>query len=134
MSYTKALAAKFPRGVNIIGEADFSYPLPTQVSDWFVKPRTPGAVKPSRIDVGIDANNINIINGRAPTSMTVNRTTSLVNLNNTHLLGHSLTRNAHYTSRNTRPTYNPQERFRTMPAVEEWTLSETRSDIVQRTI
>lgn len=38
MSFAKALATKFPRGVNMVAEADLFYPLPTKISDWYPKP------------------------------------------------------------------------------------------------
>lgn len=46
MAIAKAIATNFPRGVNFIGEADFYYPMPNKIADWYPKP-----IKPkSRID------------------------------------------------------------------------------------
>lgn len=37
MSFAKALASKYPRGVNVVAEVDFYYPLQTKVAEWYPK-------------------------------------------------------------------------------------------------
>lgn len=46
MSYAKSLATKYPRGVNIMAEADFFYPLPTKIADWYPTTKKPPAAAP----------------------------------------------------------------------------------------
>lgn len=37
MSFAKALASQFPRGVNVVAEVDFYYPLQTKIEEWYPK-------------------------------------------------------------------------------------------------
>lgn len=46
MSFAKALAVKYPRGVNFISEADFFYPLPSKIEDWYPPTKKPAHTKP----------------------------------------------------------------------------------------
>lgn len=54
MSFAKALATKYPRGVNIVAEADFFYPLPTKITDWYPATKKPPAVSSPKVDHDVD--------------------------------------------------------------------------------
>lgn len=50
MSFAKALATKYPRGVNFVAEADFFYPLPTKITDWYPTTKKPPVASAPKVD------------------------------------------------------------------------------------
>lgn len=55
MSFAKAIATKYPRGVNIVAEADFFYPLPTKITDWYPTTKKPPVAKTPKQDTDINS-------------------------------------------------------------------------------
>lgn len=47
MSFAKALASDYPRGVNLVVETDFYYPMYSSISDLFPKEKKPTTTVPT---------------------------------------------------------------------------------------
>lgn len=57
LQFTKTLMLTYPRGINVLAEADFYYPLQTVIADWYPKKKKPEELHDEVVEEPEDSQN-----------------------------------------------------------------------------